>query len=230
MAVPPTIPTSFVPKQPLDGRRRSQGGTNYFLIISLGFLGLAVLAAGLVFGYEYYLKSMKQARAAELAAATAAINEDTVEEFVRLRDRFVSAQELLDKHIVLSRFFSLLESITAVNVRFFSLDLAVGEGGATRIEMEGVARSFNALAAQSAAFASQKDIRRAIFSDISVNQNGTVSFLLTAELDPDLVRLPKAAVSTTPPPTTEPAQPAGTTTPPAAEPPAQATTSATTTP
>lgn len=227
MAVPPTIPTSFVPKQPLDGKRRAYSGTNYLLLVSLGVFGLAVLASGFVFGYEYYLKSVKSARASELAAATAAINENTVEEFVRLRDRFISARELLNQHVTLSRFFSLLESITITNVRFTSLELSV-ENDVTRIEMEGVARSFNALAAQSAKFAAQKDIRRAIFSDISINQNGSVSFILTAELDPDLIRMvpPVVAPATSEEPI-ESEQVVGTTTVPVQP---TATTSATTTP
>jgi hypothetical protein len=193
VAVPPTIPTSFVPKQPLDGKRHFKTGTNYFLIIALAVLGIAVIASGLAFGYEYYLKSVRTARANDLTAATAAINEDTVEEFVRLRDRLVTAHTLLDKHVVPSRFFLVLDAITLQSVRFSSLEFTVADNGTATIEMEGAARSFNALAAQSAGFAAQKDFKRAIFSDISVNPNNSVSFRLTAEIDSDLLRMPKNA-------------------------------------
>jgi hypothetical protein len=221
VAVPPTIPTSFVPKQPLDGKRHFKTGTNYFLIISLAVLGVAVVASGLTFGYEYYLKSVRTARANDLTAATAAINEDTVEEFVRLRDRLVTAHTLLDKHIVPSRFFLLLDAITLQSVRFSSLEFTVAENGTATIEMEGAARSFNALAAQSAGFAAQKDFKRAIFSDISVNPNNSVSFRLTAEIDSDLLRLPKNV------PTVQ--QPVQQTAPATSTPVQQATSTATTT-
>ncbi len=54
--------------------------------------------------------------------------------------------------------------------------------------MNGVARSFNALAAQSNAFSDEKRIKRAIFSGITLDQkSGNVSFSLKAELDPALI-------------------------------------------
>ena len=64
------------------------------------------------------------------------------------------------------------------------------------VAMDGIARSFNALAAQSASIATEKRIKRAIFSDISVNDNGTVGFSLTATLDPRLITLGDAIPGT----------------------------------
>lgn len=59
-----------------------------------------------------------------------------------------------------------------------------------------MARSFNALAAASNAFATDGRIKDAIFSNISVNKDSTVSFSLSAMLDPKLIIFePSAAVS-----------------------------------
>lgn len=188
MAISPSIPTSFVPKQPVQPTRRpTSSGNNVLLVVSLVILGLAVAASVAAFAYERYLTSVKERRAVELTAAQERVSEDTVEEFVRLRDRALAAQNLLDDHVAISQFLDTLENITVQTVRFDSLKLSVADDRTTSIEMAGAARTFNALAVQSAAFAGEKRIKRAIFSDISVNDGGSVSFLMTAELDPRLV-------------------------------------------
>lgn len=195
MAISPSIPTSFVPKQPVQPTRRpTSGGSNVLLIVSLVILALAIAASAAAFGYERYLMSVKERKAAELAMAQERVSEDTVEEFIRLRDRALAAETLLDEHVAVSQFFDVLENITLQAVRFTSLKLSIEDDRSTRIEMSGAARTFNALAVQSAAFASEKHIKRAIFSDISVNDGGSVSFLMTAELDPRLILM--AAIPT----------------------------------
>lgn len=188
MAVPPTIPTSFVPKQAVpQNRRRFSGGTGVLMIVALIVLGISIAASAAVFGYEYYLKNTLTTRAAELAAAEARISEDTVEQFVRLRDRFNSAEILINNHVAFSQFFDALEELTIQSVRFSSLNAVVEENRTVKIEMEGSARNFNALAAQSAAFAAEKNIKRAIFSEITLNQNNSIDFTLSAEIDPRLI-------------------------------------------
>lgn len=148
-----------------------------------------MVAAGSTFLYEQYLKNASASKAAALRTAEEAINKDTVEEFIRLRDRLATTESLLDEHVALSQFFGILEDLTLESVRFSSLSLAVDEERTASVELEGGARSFNALAAQSAAFAGEKRIKRAIFSEIAVTPSGSVSFTLSAILDPRLVVL-----------------------------------------
>ncbi|MBU2103669.1 hypothetical protein KKD81_02545 [Patescibacteria group bacterium] len=223
MAIPPTIPTSFVPKQPVStGMRRPNSGVNIFLIIAGVVVGIVVFGAAATFGYKLYLENVRDAKAAELQSAKDAINEDTIEGFIRLRNRLESASMLLNQHVYTSQFFDVLEERTLQSVRFSSLTLSTLEDRSAEIQMEGVARSFNALAAQSESFANEKRIKRAIFSSITVNTTGSVSFDLTAELDPKLILASEAT----------PVQPLPESTLPKAEPLAQpaATTTATTTP
>lgn len=156
-------------------------------MISFIILGISVLLALGVFAYQQYLQSARNAKADEVQKAQASIDTANVEDFIRTRNRFSAAGTLLDNHIVASNFFSVLESITLENVRFNSLDFKVGEDNETEIHMEGIARTFNALASQSSAFAAEKRIKRAIFSDIAVGEQNTVTFSLTAELDPRLI-------------------------------------------
>lgn len=211
MALPPNIPTSFVPKQPVatQPRRKQANGVVYYA--SLFIAGVAVVGAGVTFGYQKYNESVRDARKAKLQQAEQNINASAVEDFIRLRNRIRAARTMLDNHIYASQFFDVLEGITLQNVRFQSLIFSIADDRTAKIEMHGVARSFNALAAQSAAFASEKRIKRAIFSDITADKNGIVSFSLHADLDPKL--LLRTAVPAVAPGTEPPAVNVATTTP-----------------
>ncbi|HEX8591525.1 MAG TPA: hypothetical protein VF696_02145 [Candidatus Paceibacterota bacterium] len=219
MAISPGIPTSFVPRQHTESpKRQSSTGTNLFLIVALFLGGVAVLATIGTYAYDKYLTHVLEAKAEELALAQREVDQDQVEEFVRLRDRLVHGRALLDNHVALSQAFDVIETETLRTVKFRSLKLEVAEDHTAQLDIEGTARSFNALAAQSNAFAAQKGIRRAIFSGIVVNQDNTVSFRLSADLDPRLVvaegAAPAADALTVPqPPQAVPPAPTATTTP-----------------
>lgn len=207
------------------------------MLIAGGLLLVSIIAALGVFGFEAYLKNSRDSKATSLAAAQQSVDITIVENFIRLRNRLTAVEQLLDQHVELSDFFTVLEQRTLQAVRFNDLSVSVNDDRTAEIEMSGVARTFNALAAQSNELAGEKRIKRAIFSDIAVNENGTVGFTLTAILDsrlitsadvlpgigeaaePETPSVPQApvappvsATSTTPrPATTSPA--AGTTTP-----------------
>ena len=93
-------------------------------------------------------------------------------------------------------------------MRFQTLQLTVEDDRTAVIEMRGTARSFNALAAQSSAFAGEKQIRRAIFSGITVDKTGLVKFALSAEVSPKLILLtPEAQAAVMLPANVAPAAP-----------------------
>jgi hypothetical protein len=210
VAPSPTIPTSFVPKQPVKSAARfTKSGGNTFLMFSLFALGLTIVGAIGVFAYGAYLKGVEQSKAEQLREAELTITSGAVEDFVRARSRFEAAGAMLDNHVAVSNFFNLLEEITLVNVRYSSFTFGTLEDGTAEIGLSGTARSFNALAAQSSAFSNVETIRRAIFSGIQVEESGAVSFNLEAQLDADLLAFtveesPAAPVETAP----EPAAPA----------------------
>lgn len=190
MALPPTLPTSFVPKQPVSSQaRRARPANGVLFYIGLFVMAVAVVGSAGTFGYSTYIDTVRDARKLKLEEAEKSINPAAVEDFIRLRNRIQAANGVLDRHIMISQFLDVLEGITLQNVRFQSLILTVAEDRTATIEMRGVARSFNALAAESAAFANEKRIRRAIFSGITPDKSGLVKFALQAELLPKLTTL-----------------------------------------
>lgn len=174
-------------------------------------LALSVVSAGGVFLYGTYLEGVRDTKIQELDGAKREINASTVEEFIRLRDRFVSARGILDNHVVFSGFFNILEERTLQNVRFSSLTFTFNEDGIPEIEMSGEARSFNALAAQSRTLNEERRFKRAIFSDITVNANNTVSFSLSAQLDPSVLLMQQVSLPVPAPTDAELGAPATTT-------------------
>lgn len=206
MALPPTIPTSFLPHPSERGVRRSRADfTSALSILAYLLLVLALISAGGVFAYGRILDAQKASKEEKLAQAESAIDSATVESFLRLRDRLVWGQKLLNAHIAPSGFFNLLERVVPTSVRFSQVHLVMDEKGGIKLQATGSARNFNALAAASNALSKDGRVKDAIFSNIAVApKDGSVGFALSATLDPELVTfVPNAgraqtATSTTP--------------------------------
>ncbi len=204
MALPPTIPTSFVPYSASAQTRQFR--TDYsgaFKFLVFGVLGLAVVLALGVFVYGRVLSAKKTSTDAKLVEAREKIRATDIENFVRLRNRLVSSQTLLNNHSAISGFFSALEKLVPATARFSTLHIAVDNvTGTTKLTASGVAKNFNVLAAVSGAFSDDGRIKDAIFSNIVVNQkNNSVSFALSATLDPKLVAFTPTASPVTVVPT-----------------------------
>lgn len=194
MALPPTIPTSFVPHSPSAAKQRFRSDfSGAFGFFAYAILGVVFILALGVFFYGRLLAAEQFSKDAMLANAEKNIDQATVEDFVRLRNRLNLGKDLLEKHIAFSSFFTSLEALLPATVRFSSLHLMLDSSGTAKIEGSGVAKNFNSLAAVSSAFAADGRIKDAIFSKISVNKDSSVSFALAAMLDPKIIVFSPAA-------------------------------------
>ncbi len=199
MALPPTVPTSFVPRQTTSPRARGRldlGGA--FAFVSYGAFFVVLLAALGVFGYAWLLKTEKAAKDTELANQEASIDEATVRSLIALRDRLAAGQKLLNSHVGVTTLFTLLEKLTITSVRITTLDLTVLDDGAARLSLNGSAKNFNALAAESSLFGAEPFLNDAIFSNIRLQPAGVVNFTLNTKIDPKLIGYvaPLAAATT----------------------------------
>lgn len=195
MAVPPTIPTSFVPHTGPEVRRPMGDVAGALGFFAYFVFALAAFSAVAVFGYERFLAAKRTQTDQELQQAARTLDAQTVSAIVRLRDRLLSAETLLNEHIVLSQFFTALEATLPTNVRFTKIRITVEEDGRTVLSASGISQTFNALAATSDAFAQDGRIKSAIFSGINVLEDKGIVFSLTATLDPKLVAFSGTAFS-----------------------------------
>lgn len=215
MALPPTIPTSFVPHSSSAATRRYR----FDFIGAFGFLAYGVFFATLVlavgaFLYAGVLAAQLKSKDAELVKERSKINTTLAHQFVRLDNRLKEGHLLLNNHVALSNFFSKLGTVLPVTVRFSALHINATDANKIVLDGSGVAKNFNALADASASFAKGGDIKDAIFSRLVVNRDNSVSFTLAATIDPKLIvfkanaveveSAPAASVSTTTATTTQP--------------------------
>ncbi len=194
MALPPTIPTSFVPRPSAVAARGRTDLSGAFAFFGYGALGFVVLLAIGVFVYSSVLAADQSSKDTQLAQAIAGIDPSTVANFAHLRARLSSGEELLNNHLAISTFLGVLGSLMPSSVAFTDMHLLVGETGQVTVEANGLAKSFNALAAASDAFAKDGRIKDAIFSGIKV-QGNAVTFTLSATLDRSLVAFSPPAKS-----------------------------------
>jgi hypothetical protein len=186
MALPPTIPTSFVPR-PASVRRYRTDFTNAFGIVMYVILGIVFLMALGVFVYGQILSTEQKSKDDDLAKAGANIDRATIRDFVQLSNRLKQSGTLISKHVAFSSFFNLLQTLLPTNVRFSTVHLSFDSRGVPRVDGSGTAKNFNALATASEALASDSRIKDAIFSKLNVNKDNTVSFGFSATLDAKLV-------------------------------------------
>lgn len=188
--LPPSLPTSFVPRPAGSPPRHvNTDFTGFFGVVIYIVCGVIMALAAGVFAYERFLLSAQANKREQVTKANSSIDLKTVEGFIRLNDRLNSGQGLLEKHVALSNFFLVLESVIPSAVRFSTLEIAVNEkGDGATIHAAGVAKSLNALAAASSFFADDGRIKDAIFSKIVVNaEDDSISFLLAATIDKKLL-------------------------------------------
>jgi len=198
--MPQRVPTSFVPKQPVRTVRRPQarGSLSILAVASLALVGAAVVLSGLVFGYELYLKQSKNKKTDELKALQNSVEPQAVEELARLSQRLVIAKELLAGHVAVSSVFSMFERDTVQGVSFEGFELQTAPSGDVEIAMGGIAESFNALAYQSVVFRENPFLRNQIFEDITVTEDGDVTFSFTGIISSNLVRAQGGQIDVTP--------------------------------
>lgn len=188
--MPSTIPTSFVPKQPVRAAVSTGSGglTSIYFVIALVVFLVTLLLAGAVFAYGAYLTRAKEVRIADLGSYQSVVREDTANELSRLSTRMAVAKELLNNHVYFSSVFSLLETLTATSVRFSSANLSLAPDGSGMLSLAGVARDFNAVAFEAEVLGRDPAINSPVFSNLEVGEDGNVSFSVSATVSSKFLR------------------------------------------
>ena len=188
--MPSTIPTSFVPKQPVRAAASAgAGGVSgiYFIFALVAFL-VSLLLAGGMFAYGAYLEREKDVRIRDLASYQGVVREDTANELSRLSTRMNVAETLLNNHVYFSSIFSLLETLTTTSLRFTNAQIALLPDGSASLALSGVARNFNAIAFEAEVLGRDPSIQSPVFSNLEVREDGNVSFSMSATVSARFLR------------------------------------------
>lgn len=178
------IKSSFIPQSPIapvsQAPRRSGGGYNFFVLISLViFVASATLAVG-VFLYAQYLSTASASKLSQLERAKEAFEPSLIQDLTRLDDRMRAADTILSRHVAPTTLFNLLEQLTLQTVAFNSFDFTSSQDG-YKVTMQGLAESVNSIALQADLLSRSGVIANPIFSNIN-RQIGGVKFDFTADI------------------------------------------------
>jgi len=199
----PQVGTSFIPKQPLTNTPMRGSGFGLIFLIALLIFIASLVAAGAAFLYQQYLQNAIVSKSHSLALAQGAYDPAVIQDLERLDTRINQAEILLKSHIAASGLFAFLSTQTLQNVYFTAFTYELKPDGSVSLTLQGVADSFSTVALQSDQFGNSKYLKDVIFSSIAVAQNGTVTFGVSATVDPSVVSyvnslgLPAAAASST---------------------------------
>jgi len=183
--------TSFIPKKPVTTAAPTRsGGMSLFLLVSIILFLVSLGLAGYVYLEKNLLvKGIQQAQATIESKKEGIVADSiTVESLVQLNSRINIAKVLLSKHIAISPIFSFLQEGTLKSVRFKNFTFSSSNkndttGSRVSIQMSGQARDWETVASQADEFGKpdyKKIISEPKISNLSLNNDGSVSFLFTA--------------------------------------------------
>lgn len=190
----PKFQTSFIPKRPVMSSSKialpAVKNINIFSTIATLLFILTLLASVGLFGYKLYIVRQIVQADKDLNEARAAFEPEKIKELLNASTRIDTIENLLDNHFVVSELLVLLEQITVKNASFSTLTYRNIQN-IISINLDGEARTYNALAQQSDIFNKSGFFQQQVFSDFSLTDTGTVRFRYSAVVLPELVSYKK---------------------------------------
>ena len=182
--------TSFIPKKPITANQSSGSGVSIFLLLSIIIFITTTALAGVIWIWRGSLINRIEKDKQSLVAAKDSYEEGTITPLIRLNDRIEESKGLLARHLAISPVFLMLEKKILRNIRLKSMKFVYEADDKIRIDLSGVAASYDALLRQSDSFGSEnlrKFISQPVISDFSPTTDGSISFSFNALVDPRLV-------------------------------------------
>lgn len=195
----PTIPTSFIPKRPVESTISTHSTSSSHSSRSVGILsllatvaviGTAVAFAGVVL-YQKQLGTQKQKLESSIADARDGLGTDFVADMKRLDARIAGAKLLIKSHLVVTPLFTELQNYTLRSVQYKDFSYSYKPDDKVKNQMvtvtlSGTARSYATIALQSDAFSQSAMIKNPVFSNLTLDdKTRSVNFKLVFSVDPN---------------------------------------------
>ncbi len=195
--------TSFIPKKsfiPVENAHSHSGNSFFMVFATILFIASISGAAFMFVAKTLLIRAQEQSKIA-LAESEKRFNVPLIEELKKANIKIDLATHLLKNHVAVSETFKIIGGLTAERVRFTSFSFSAPDFSSNansdtqtfKINMKGIANSFNTVAFQSDVlgksqqYGTNKVIKNPILSDLAVDANGNVGFNFSAELTlPDI--------------------------------------------
>lgn len=187
--------TTFVPKKPITPSTLQSGGpprraiaANGIIPTIAGLLVVLTLASAIgVFLYGQFLTRRLVSMSKSLEAVRESIDSPLIAQLKRVDRRIETAKEVLDRHTKQSPLFSVLEASTLRNIMFENFKYTTESANGASLTMSGKARGFDTIALQADLLSESADILSPVFSDFARPEGELVSFMFSANINPQLL-------------------------------------------
>jgi hypothetical protein len=162
------------------------------MILSVILLVVVGVASGGLFVYKNYLVKQKEVLSESLKKVRNSFEQDTIDELELYDKRVAASKQVLDAHIVLSPLFALLGDLTIPGVQYTKFNHDTNEKGFF-VKMSGIARDYRSIALQADVFntAKGRSFKNVVFSNLTKDKNGYVSFDIEFTVDSGLLSYQK---------------------------------------
>ena len=204
--------TSFIPKKPIvEERATSSQSIGVFIIIAIFILFVVLLGTGGVYFYKKSLENKIVSMQTSLDNAKNDFEPSKIAQLQLLDKRLNAATEVLNNHIAVSPIFTELGNVTMHTVRYTNFSYTLGGGanasasgaattssssGNVDVKMSGVAVDYRSVALESDLFSQDKNFINPVFSNLSVNTSGNITFDLNFSVAPSFVNYKQTLVPT----------------------------------
>jgi hypothetical protein len=148
------------------------------------FLSTLLLYLGLAFGYKPFLQNSVDELKKKTSTLGLQLSSSQQEEVFKLYSQINNLPKLLSEHVVVSPFLNFLESHTLKRVVYKTIDLSIED---RRLLIDGVAASYDDLAAQLKIYESAPEVERVTLENAS-RQGSIVAFKATVTLSPQIFK------------------------------------------
>jgi hypothetical protein len=181
--------TSFIPKKSIVKERVIMPQSVSFLsIISIFILFSVVIGTGGLYFYKGILAKNITQMDNTLNLARNRFEPAKITEIQVLDNRLKAANDILAHHVAVTPIFLALQQATMKTVRFTSFKYTLPtDGSKIAIKMTGIAVNYRSVALQEELFAKNKNFIEPVFSNLQLDNVGSVSFELNFFVDPSFV-------------------------------------------
>ena len=200
--------TSFIPKKPMiEERVVSSRPIGLLTIGSIFVFFTVVVATGGLYFYNGVLAKNITDMQSNLKLAQNSFEPSKIVQLQSLDRRLNASNDILSKHIAISPIFNELQSITIKTVSYnkFSYSYDGAAGSKIAVQMSGIAIGYTSVALEENLFSQDKNLIDPVFSNLSLDDKGNVTFDLNFSVDPNFINYekvlqttPTAATVTTP--------------------------------
>lgn len=182
----PNFQSSFIPKESVTEEifKKKKAGMLGVLAVSL-FVFSIILSVGL-YVYKGIIKSDIQNLQLQLTEQEKSLDKETISKMSQFSKKLSVIRSIVSKHKVASNFLETLASSTVSSVQFIDLTYNESKNGELIVTLSGRATDYASVALQEDVFSKVKYFKSTTFSNLGLEDEGSVSFDLAITVDPKI--------------------------------------------